>query len=398
MKKMKPSSFALASFIFFFISTSALHAKDGNPCHTEETIPVKDSICLVIDKSGSMAGKALKDAKEGAKEFVKKVNAGTSISVITFSDSTELAVDFTEDKALLSKTLDAITVKGNTALNDAIAYASLKLQSREGRKIIVFLTDGKDNRSHYTFSDISKLNISEGIFVYGIALGDVDKKALAGLCAATGGKSEYTKTSKSLKTLYSQTLKNYYTKGAATKTSGFLLVKSLPDNRPVFIDGKPAGKTPLAFPSIKTGTYSIDVEFDTGKASCSVPVEDQKKAILDMRAPEKGRDLTIQTTQASVSVYFDGTYMGPTDAKKRKLTVVNAPLGEHTLKLICMPDFDYGPEQVMVIPIKLEDGWRGAEIEANVLQQKIIDSSRVDVRFESKKKKPFSQLDDEEDQ
>jgi hypothetical protein len=317
------------------------------------------------------------------------------VAIITFSDSTEMALDFTEDKGLLTKTIDGITVKGNTALNDAIAFAALKLQGREGRKIIVFLTDGKDNRSRYTLGDISKMNISEGIFVYGIAMGDVDKKALAGLCAATNGKSEYTKTSAKLKTLYPQTLKNYYTRGAKTKATGCLVVKSLPDNKAVFIDGKKAGVTPLSMAGMKAGTYNVEVEFDTGKAACSVPVSDQKKTNLDMRAPAKGRDLDIMTTQASVAVYFDGAYMGATDPKKKKLAIINAPAGDHTLKLVCMPDFDYGPEQVMEIPLTLTAGSWGAEIEANILRQKIIDTSRVDVRFETKKKKPFSQLDDE---
>jgi hypothetical protein len=397
MKKTILKSMAFV-WIVVLVIAGQVYAKDDGPCYTEETVPVKDSICLVIDRSGSMAGKALKDAKAGARDFVKKVNAGTGVAIITFSDSTEMALDFTEDKSLLTKTIDGITVKGNTALNDAIAFAALKLQGREGRKIIVFLTDGKDNRSRYTLGDISKMNISEGIFVYGIAMGDVDKKALAGLCTATNGKSEYTKTSAKLKTLYPQTLKNYYTRGTKTKPTGCMVVKSLPDNRAVFIDGKKAGVTPLSMAGMKAGTYNVEVEFDTGKAACSVPVSDQKKTSLDMRAPAKGRDLDIITAQASVAVYFDGAYMGSTDPKKKKLAIINAPAGDHTLKLVCMPDFDYGPEQVMEIPLTLTAGSWGAEIEANILQQKIIDTSRVDVRFETKKKKPFSQLDDESEE
>lgn len=370
-----------------------VHASDEGPCFTEEEMPLKDTICLVIDRSGSMAGKALNDAKAGAREFIKKVKTGTSVAIITFSDSTELALDFTEDKGQLTKTIDRIQVSGNTALNDAIAFAALKLQGREGRKIVMFLTDGKDNRSRYTLSDISKLNLSEGIFIYGIALGDVDIKALSGLCSATGGKAEYTKISSKLKSLYPQALKSYYTRGTS-KTTGCMVVKSLPDNRPVFVDGKKAGVTPLSMTTVKPGTYQVEVTFDTGKVLCAATVTGLKKTKLDMRAPEKGRDLVLKTAQASVAVYFDGAYVGTTDPLKKQLTIVNAPFGDHTLKLNCMPDFDYGPEQVMEIPLTLKDGWGDSKIEVNVLKQKIIDTSRVDVRFETKKKKPFSQLDD----
>ncbi len=379
-----------------FATVFPAQCSDDVPCFTEVDIPVKDSICLVIDRSGSMAGTALKDAKTGAKGFIKNVKNGTEVAIITFSDSTELALDFTADKTLLTKTVDRIQAKGNTALNDAIAYAALKLQGKEGRKIVMFLTDGKDNRSHYTLDDISKLNLSEGIFVYGIALGDVDIKALSGLCSATGGKAEYTKISSKLKTLYPKMISSYYTKGA-TKKTGYMVVKSLPDNRTVLIDGKKAGVTPLSLASLKPGTYQVEVEFDTGKSLCSANVSGLKKTILDTRAPEKGRDLTVKTSQSSVAVYFDGAYVGSTDPLKKQLTIVNAPFGEHTLKLNCMPDFDYGPEQVMTIPLTLKDSWGAAKIEVNVLQQKIIDTSRVDVRMEAKKKKPFSQLDDMDD-
>jgi hypothetical protein len=391
--------FLFALGFILLASAGQVAAKDDGPCYTEEGVPVVDSICLVIDRSGSMAGKALKDAKAGAKDFVKNVKPGTAVAIITFSDSTEMALDFTEDRKLLAKTIDGITVKGNTALNDAIAFAALKLQGRESRKIIVFLTDGKDNRSRYTLNDISKMNISEGIFVYGIAMGDVDKNALAGLCGATGGKSEYTKTSVKLKTLYPQTLKNYYTRGGKNaKATGFMVVKSLPDNRPVLIDGKKRGMTPLSLSAMTPGTYSVEVAFESGKAACSVPVTSQKKTLLDLRAPEKGRDLRIVTTQSSVAVYFDGAYMGPTGSRDKTLTIVNAPPGEHTVRLVCMPDFDYGPEQVMEIPLTLTEGRWAAEIKANILQQKVLDTSRVDIRFKTEKKKPFSQLDDESEE
>ena len=69
------------------------------------------------------------------------------------------------------------------------------------------------------------MNVSEGVFVYGIGLGRVDKEKLGKLVAATGGRLELTRDSTELKDLYLHVLEQYYQKyGNRQAETGTLLI------------------------------------------------------------------------------------------------------------------------------------------------------------------------------
>ena len=182
-------------------------------------------ISLVIDRSGSMKGQLLAQAKIGAKAFIQQMWADDRASVIKFGSQVNLVTSPTRSKADLQNAIDQLKAKGATALYDAMAQATLLLAHQPGSKIVVFLTDGSDNSSRYTLSDLQKMNVSEGVFVYGIGLGRVDKEKLGKLVAATGGRLELTRDSTELKDLYLHVLEQYYQKyGNRQAETGTLLI------------------------------------------------------------------------------------------------------------------------------------------------------------------------------
>jgi VWFA-related protein len=106
------------------------------------------AICLVLDRSGSMAGQPLEDAKDAAKHFVSYITSNDMVEVISFSDDVEVIQAFTNDKQALYNAIDGIESCGSTALYDAIWKGLDDTATMKNyRKAVVVLTDGGENAS-----------------------------------------------------------------------------------------------------------------------------------------------------------------------------------------------------------------------------------------------------------
>jgi uncharacterized protein YegL len=104
------------------------------------------SSVLVLDVSGSMEGDKLTKAKEAAINYVTLAQRNHSIAIVTFSDTVHLVSDFTNDKAQLQWEIRKLTAGGGTALQEGAAKALEILQRRTDRRMILLLTDGKENQ------------------------------------------------------------------------------------------------------------------------------------------------------------------------------------------------------------------------------------------------------------
>ena len=80
------------------------------------------NVCMVIDRSGSMAGAPLADAKEAAKDFLKSLKIGDEISIVHFGSGVTTALAPQE-----VKTADDTSGAGPIALRiTTIQNAALK--------------------------------------------------------------------------------------------------------------------------------------------------------------------------------------------------------------------------------------------------------------------------------
>lgn len=185
--------------------------------YTFKPEPAVSAIVLAVDCSGSMRGQTFEDAKAGALRFVEGMRASDVAAVVAFSDEVEEMQGLTGDRAALCRAIRSLRAGGRTKLYDAIARSILKLIHREGGRIVVFLTDGQDTGSRYTAEELRKIGVSEGLFVYGIGLGDVARDALNALSAATGGTFEVASRSSDFRDLYPRILAEYYRKYGVTE-------------------------------------------------------------------------------------------------------------------------------------------------------------------------------------
>lgn len=379
-------------------------------CYFTVDEPAVNYIVLVIDKSGSMSGQAMADAKTGAKKFISEMAPQDYAMIVEFNDRVEVTQGFTADRELLKRAIDGLQDGGGTALYDAMAKSISVLSRQASSRIIVFLTDGQDGSSLYTAQNINSMSVSEGVFVYGIGLGDVDTQTLQTMTNSTNGSFEITKRSSDLADIYSRVLSGYYSRfGKQKDQTGRITVKSIPSGETVKLDGKSVGRTPLKLDNIDPGEHQIGVEFNRGLAHCKIPVEKGKRTIVDLRESDLGRDVVITSSSpANASVFIDGEYVGVCESHAPinmgsnwikealewpQLTIKNVPLGKHTILLRGIPDFDYGSDQEMTIELNLNDQDEDSVVIHARIIQKILQSNARICRNVSKGKDPFGEME-----
>ncbi|MCW5980657.1 MAG: VWA domain-containing protein [Bryobacteraceae bacterium] len=128
------------------------------------------SVGLVFDVSGSMGAK-LQKARQAAAQFFKTANPEDEFFLIQFSDRPQLANAFTSATEEIQNRLAFTNAKGRTALLDALYLAMDHMKkARNPRKAILVLSDGGDNSSRYTQSEIKNLVREADVQVYAIGI------------------------------------------------------------------------------------------------------------------------------------------------------------------------------------------------------------------------------------
>src|ERR1700681_3903842 len=128
----------------------------------EQTISVFDkesavplSIALAIDTSLSTRHD-LPLEQASAKRFAHAILGPVdALSVFGFSETVVQATSYTPDLKRIEEGIDHIRLGAATALFDAVYLASRSLDTRQGRKVMVLITDGGDN--------ISKIDYKESV-------------------------------------------------------------------------------------------------------------------------------------------------------------------------------------------------------------------------------------------
>lgn len=128
------------------------------------------SVGLVFDASGSMGSK-LSKSREAAAQFFKTANPEDEFFLIQFSDRPELVTGFTTSVEEIQNRLTFTQSKGRTALLDGIYMALHQMKkARNPRKALLVISDGGDNNSRYTESEIKNLVREADVQIYAIGI------------------------------------------------------------------------------------------------------------------------------------------------------------------------------------------------------------------------------------
>jgi Ca-activated chloride channel family protein len=145
------------------------------------------SIGLLVDTSGSMGAK-LDTSRRAVAEFLKTLNAADEAFLVEFSDKAELAVPLTRDAGAIQSSMTSATSGGLTALLDAVNMGLQEMKrAKNPRKALLIISDGGDNNSRYTSTQISDLVREADVQVY--AMGVFEPSLSFGLSSALSGGS-----------------------------------------------------------------------------------------------------------------------------------------------------------------------------------------------------------------
>jgi len=173
----------------------------------EQTISVFDkesavplSIALAIDTSLSTRHDLPLEqasAKRFARAILRPVDA---LSVFGFSETVLQATSYTADLKRIEDGIDHIRLGAATALFDAVYLASRSLDRRQGRKVMVLITDGGDTISKIDYKEAVRAAEEAEALVYSIIVVPIENSAgretggehaLIQLSEDTGGKYYY---------------------------------------------------------------------------------------------------------------------------------------------------------------------------------------------------------------
>ncbi len=152
---------------FFLYENNALQKIKS---FSSEDAPV--SIGIIFDLSGSMTDK-INRARNSILEFLRTANPQDEFFVIGFNDRPELITDFTSNVDNIESRLLTVKPGHRTALLDAIYFGLNKMkQAKNERKALLVVSDGGDNRSRYTESEVRAVVRESDVQIYSIGIFD----------------------------------------------------------------------------------------------------------------------------------------------------------------------------------------------------------------------------------
>ncbi|MBN1975648.1 MAG: VWA domain-containing protein [Sedimentisphaerales bacterium] len=166
----------------------------------QDTPAIKREVTLVIDRSGSMNGEKIEQAKEAALQVISGLKMGEAFNVIIYSNAVE---KFAKKPVLKSRETEeaardyikGITATGGTNIYDALVESLSQEPTEDMLPIVLFLTDGLP-----TIGQTSELVIREVItksnpykrrvFTFGVGL-DVNAPLLEKIAIESRAKAEF---------------------------------------------------------------------------------------------------------------------------------------------------------------------------------------------------------------
>jgi VWFA-related protein len=128
------------------------------------------SVGIVLDASNSMRNK-IDHARKAISSFLRMSLPGDEFFLITVQDHPELAHAFTADDEAIASEMAGIQPRGWTALYDGmyLGINHLKRAAR-GRRVLLVLSDGGDNNSRFTESDMKNLIRESDVRIFTISI------------------------------------------------------------------------------------------------------------------------------------------------------------------------------------------------------------------------------------
>jgi Ca-activated chloride channel homolog len=210
----------------FAVSHGRLLASGMRPMHLELRVRADQgsdvvearapvAMVLVIDTSGSMAGRKIEDARQSAIAMLDEMQPDDMVSVVRFATQAEVLVPLGrvgDVRPDARRQIERLRAEGNTDIANALRAADRALGwTRDGRiGRIVLVTDGRDTSGapRRTGSDVARTEAGRGFTVSALGIGsDYDDAYLAGISDAGRGNYEFLRDTSALSRFLSKELR-----------------------------------------------------------------------------------------------------------------------------------------------------------------------------------------------
>jgi len=268
-----------------------------------ERTPV--NIAIVLDKSGSMTGEKIRQAKEAAIMAVRRLSADDIVSVVTYDTKVNVLVPATKarDKEDICRQIRRISAGGSTALHGGVCKGAEELKKflcakRVNR--VILLSDGLANVGPDTPHALGSLGaalVEDGISVTTIGLGlDYNEDLMTWLACRSDGNHYFAENARDLARVFDKELDSTL---SVVAQEVMTYIKCKPGIRPVRLlgrEGKINGQTVEVFIN---QLYS----------------ENEKFILLEVEVP--GGKCDAKKMLASVEVRYDDCATGKQEALVR---------------------------------------------------------------------------------
>lgn len=137
------------------------------------------NVAIVIDKSGSMQGEKIQQARRAALQAVERLRNDDIVSIVTYDSSVSVVVPATKasDREAIQEKINGIHAGGNTALFAGVSKGAAEVRKfLDDKRVnrVILLSDGLANVGPATPSELAQLGeslIKEGISVSTMGLG-----------------------------------------------------------------------------------------------------------------------------------------------------------------------------------------------------------------------------------
>lgn len=180
-------------------------------------LPRAVSVVVVLDRSASMHGEPLENAKRAATSLIEKLGDGDDFAVVTFSDRDELVIAAgkasLDRKHAASVAIDRIVASGGTCASCGIIRGEHEiLQSPDLRGVhrMVFISDGQANlgiRLQDELVELASDTADHGVSISTVGVGlDFDEQTLIRISETAHGNYYFAKDTAQLGTMFSTEL------------------------------------------------------------------------------------------------------------------------------------------------------------------------------------------------
>jgi Ca-activated chloride channel family protein len=147
------------------------------------------TVALGVDRSWSMAGEKLANARKATQSFLRLLRPGDRSMIVAISSEADVIAPLSSDRAAQIAAVRQLDPWSTTALHDAIVASLDRLESEPGRQALIVFSDGMDRYSTATAADVVTRARRSNALVYPIAFGRTRTPLLAEIAVITGGRS-----------------------------------------------------------------------------------------------------------------------------------------------------------------------------------------------------------------